>query len=95
MIIFHLNHLNHLNDLSDLLYTDGVLCELSAAMADQVGAVDPVHEFCLRLEPLHGPCKPAPQQRKRKEVTDRMHILIRVLSFTIRVEGLICFLMCN
>lgn len=48
--------------LSDLLYTDGVLCVLSAAMAHQVGAVDPVDEFSLCLEPLHGPCKPATHQ---------------------------------
>lgn len=70
--------MSFLNDLSDLLYTDGVLCVLSAAMADQVGAVDPVDEFCLRLESLHGPCKPAIKQRRRQEVTDRMHILIIV-----------------
>lgn len=44
---------------SDLLYTDGVLRVLPAAMADQVGAVDPVDEFSLRLQPLHGACKPA------------------------------------
>lgn len=52
---------------SDLLYTDGVLCVLSAAMTDQVGAVDPVDELCLCLEPLHGPCKPTKQQSKRHE----------------------------
>lgn len=51
-----------LSDLSDLLYADGVLRVLSAAMAHQVGAVDPVDEFSLCLEPLHGPCKPATHQ---------------------------------
>lgn len=60
--------LNDSIEMSDLLYTDGVLCVLSAAVADQVGAVDPVDEFCLCLEPLHGPCKPTTQQAKRHEV---------------------------
>lgn len=49
-------------DPGDLLYADGVLCVLSGAMADQVGAVDPVDEFSLRLQPLHRSGKPAQQQ---------------------------------
>lgn len=46
----------------DLLNTDGVLCVLSAAVPDQVGAVDPVDQFRLCLEPLHGPREPAARQ---------------------------------
>lgn len=61
---------NALVGMSDLLNADGVLCVLSAAVADQVGAVDPVDEFCLCLEPLHGPCKPTTQQPRRKEAVD-------------------------
>lgn len=53
----------------DLLYAYGVFCELSAAMAHQVGAVDPVEEFRFCLEPLHGPRKPA--TRHTSERTSR------------------------
>lgn len=45
--------------MTGLLYADGVLGVLPAAVADQVGAVHPVDELCLCLEPLDGPCKPA------------------------------------
>lgn len=43
----------------DLLYADGVLGVLFAAMANQVGAVDSVYELRLCLQSLHGTCKPA------------------------------------
>lgn len=45
-----------------LLYTDGVFRVLSASVADQVGAVDPVDEFGLGLQPLHRSCEPAEHQ---------------------------------
>lgn len=60
-------------ETADLLYADGVLCVLPAAVTDQVGAVDPVDELRLCLEPLHGPRKPSTQRtegavkRKRRE----------------------------
>lgn len=60
--------MNDLIEMSDLLYTYSVLCVLSAAVAYQVGAVDPVDEFRLRLEPLHGPRKPTTQQPKLNEL---------------------------
>lgn len=53
-------------DPGDLLYADGVLGVLSAAMADQVGAVDPVDELSLRLQPLHRSGKPAEQREAAK-----------------------------
>lgn len=56
--------INGLVQMMDLLYADGVLGVLSAAMADQVRAVDPVDELCLCLEPLHGPCVPVTQRPK-------------------------------
>lgn len=49
-------------DPGDLLYADGVLRVLSGSMADQVGAVDPVDEFGLCLQPLHRSGKPEEQQ---------------------------------
>lgn len=82
--------MNDLIGMSDVLYTDGVLCVFSAAMADQVGAVDPVDEFCLCLEPLHGPREPTAQRPKRKDVTDclrTVNLLCIVLYCTICVAA--------
>lgn len=52
------------NACKGLLYTDGVLCVLSTTMTNQVCAVDPVDEFSLCLESLHGPCEPAGENMK-------------------------------
>lgn len=51
-------------DPQDLLYADGVFRVLPASMADQVGAVDPVDEFSLGLQPLHRSCKPGERGSK-------------------------------
>lgn len=68
------------------LYTDGVLCVLSAPMANQVGAVDPVDELSLSLEPLHWSCKPAAQESYELDppvfIMDQ-HATISALSFAI------------
>ena len=52
-VLYHVAH---------LLDADGVLCELAAPVADQVGAVPSVDQLCLSLKSLHGPSKPTVQE---------------------------------
>lgn len=87
--------------LEALLYTDGVLCVLSAPMAHQVGAVDPVDELSLSLEPLHWSCKPAAQKSydleppdvhygTTHEVIDHQCVVLCDLFICIHFHHLLC-----
>lgn len=57
-----------------LLDADGVFCVLFAAMAHQVGAVDPAEKLCFCLEPLHRTCEPSTAKQKRLEMRDAVMV---------------------
>lgn len=74
--------LNEQRTRRDLLYADGILGVLSASVADQVGAVDPVDELRLRLQPLHGPRKPTARKTTSQFKSNQKHAHIWMCKLT-------------